>query len=321
MAIAIASYNSANVNGNSLTITKPTGLSAGDLLVCMLSGDTNTGVINTPSGWTAVTSNSSTYLMTKSVYKVADSTDAAAANFTFTRTQNSYLLGTLMRITGFDSGSIIGTSNSNIGGSGGSSFSITTVTPSKANSLLIIGASNVTATDPSTITGYSIATSNPTWTEISDNKTSSQVFGVAYATRPETTATGDITVSFSSSGDYARGAMILVINPLGTTYTLAMGQGSCTLTGQTLLLKRIIEMLIVSGSYSSTGFSLTLKKVYTMLMSVGNYLLTGVNIILNKRGWSNISKNTSTFTKQSKNTTTWTDQSKNSSTWTNQNKS
>lgn len=92
-----------------LTITKPTGLAVGDLLVFILGLFGSSGTINEPSiptGWTeAVELNGTTderrYLTI--MYKIANSSDVAASNFTFSspsESGNIYGYGSLIRITG-----------------------------------------------------------------------------------------------------------------------------------------------------------------------------------------------------------------------------
>jgi hypothetical protein len=85
-----AAWQSANSDpttstaDTSMVVTKPTGLAVGDLLVAF-GGCVNSRTIAPPAGWTEVAnsapgSDARVYVWTK----VADSTDAAATDFTFT---------------------------------------------------------------------------------------------------------------------------------------------------------------------------------------------------------------------------------------------
>lgn len=82
----------------SMVVTKPTGLAVGDLLLgigqCVTSR-----TISAPGGWTVVANDSSTmrvYIWTK----IADSSDVAASNFTFTASGSfSQAIVTLHRVS------------------------------------------------------------------------------------------------------------------------------------------------------------------------------------------------------------------------------
>ena len=71
-------------------VTKPTGLTVGDMLVAITSlEEVYNGI--TPSGWTSVTipSGSVNGNETNLFYKLADSGDVAASNYTFATTDDS----------------------------------------------------------------------------------------------------------------------------------------------------------------------------------------------------------------------------------------
>jgi Concanavalin A-like lectin/glucanases superfamily len=75
------------------------------------------------------------------------------------------------------------------------------------------------------------------------------------------------------------------------------------------------------GTLTLTGQTASLGILYTLTASVGSLILTGMEAVLRLSGWTNQSKNSTTFTNQTKNSTTFTNQTKNSTTWTNQSKS
>jgi hypothetical protein len=74
----------------SVAITKPTGLAAGDYMLAWVSAAADSTSMTAPSGWSSLTSQASDQannIPISTLYgKVANSTDAAAANFTFTST-------------------------------------------------------------------------------------------------------------------------------------------------------------------------------------------------------------------------------------------
>ncbi|MCK4501362.1 hypothetical protein KAU11_12750, partial [Candidatus Babeliales bacterium] len=93
----------------SIVITKPTGLAVDDLMVAKIAlydwlDDNRT--LSTPAGWT-LAANSTTGTSTRLVriadfYKVADSGDTAASDFTFSASGAvGFMSGYLARISGY----------------------------------------------------------------------------------------------------------------------------------------------------------------------------------------------------------------------------
>jgi len=84
----------------SFTVTKPTGLEVGNLLFALIAKDDDVDM-NPPAGWSdgfqILAYDNSIF----SFYKVADATDVAASNFTFTGDSEQYV-GKLYRISGID---------------------------------------------------------------------------------------------------------------------------------------------------------------------------------------------------------------------------
>lgn len=226
-SVATTSWQTVT-NGNNLTITKPTGLAVGDYMVAHLTnvvgGSNNADGWDTPSGWTIINndsesgnSNSSCSLVV--FYKVADSGDAAASNFSFTKngSQGTTVHGALYRISG--ASAIAKASDSQT--SDLTPTYTNTITPSFADSLLLFLASYADAGAASgSASGYAITTSNPTWTEVYDSY--GQIFphrglaAGAYASRPEATATGDSSLTFVATGGNAQNSIgvIVVLSPI-----------------------------------------------------------------------------------------------------------
>ena len=85
----------------------------------------------------------------------------------------------------------------------------TGVTPSVANSYLIfVYFSSYTHT----VSSYAITTNNPSWTEITDINEAGpdMTMALAYASRPETTATGNFTCTTSTTHDDHFGRLIVL---------------------------------------------------------------------------------------------------------------
>ena len=95
---SVASTAPTTAAGGTITITKPTGLADGDLMIAVIQSEN--GTITTPAGWTHYTAASPRTGLTNMYGKVADGTDAAASNFSWTESGSTYGGGTLYRISG-----------------------------------------------------------------------------------------------------------------------------------------------------------------------------------------------------------------------------
>jgi len=268
MAVALATISTvlSAASGTTPTVTKPTGLAVGDLMIAAFWYGGEATI--TKTGWTAIASSRGASGSISSLYKVADSSDAAASNFAFTSNFDDRHFGVIYRITGqrvsgFINGSIAGTA------ADGASASYTGFTPTAAITdclyLMFVGARTAT-----TASGYAMATSNPTWTEGNDNNQTSNMFAGAYSTtRPQTTATGNFSVNFGSSAAENRG-MLIAIAPLDD---VTISPSALALSTRLQFLPVIARALSLTASFVDRGNSI----------------------------WSNVSKNISTWLNQDKN--------------------
>lgn len=90
------------------------------------------------------------------------------------------------------------------------------------------------------------------------------------------------TMTITHAGGAQRlGVVYCMLRQGSTSYTLALDQGSFTLTGQALLMHWAHRILIAQGSYTYTGFAAAIGKRTTMAIAQGSYVLTGfaVNVI------------------------------------------
>lgn len=180
-----------------LTITKPTGLAVGDVLVASIFG-TGGGDVSTPSGWTSIITVDTDYDVSRArcFIKTADSSDVAASNFSFSNSFGGLCYGFLSRLSGaaYDKITTYNRSNSST-----SSVSYAGVTPAYADSLyLIVSAfANGSSSSPY-FSNYAMATSNPTWTEQAEyDNGGGYASSIASATRNASTATGNISLNIS----------------------------------------------------------------------------------------------------------------------------
>lgn len=252
MAVAfqsVATTNLTNIDGSakSITITKPTGLAAGDLLVAVI-GMTIAEAQGTITGWTSIGSVSDGSGGDETLYvysKTADSTDASATNFTFliaggNGAANDYIGGALLRISGtspvasvalFDNGNHTagGTTHTYSGG----------VSPLSADQLLVMGVfGRHTGGAGVTVSNYAVATSNPTWTERFENSVNSATdytIAVATAPRAESTATGDFSADFNASVGDSVGILFAVIEAQNVTVSPAVITMTTTVHAPTII--------------------------------------------------------------------------------------
>jgi len=216
MAVTLASSSTTNNLGAataSLVLTKPTGLAVGDIILALFGVNTSTAVTK-PSGWATHASDTTIAGGASAIYldyKIADSSDVAASDFTwsFTSSVNS---GVIMRVTG---GMTDHTKWKSAASSGTNTLtpSLTGVTPTTAYGNLLIEGLFVQNAG-TTLSGWAIATNDPGgWTELQDVAQGSiWTFGVAWALRNnQTSATGNGTVTLAADNTNQWGGILIAI--------------------------------------------------------------------------------------------------------------
>lgn len=303
----MATYQSTQVGTyttDSVTVTKPTSLAVGEMMLAQVSSAAQGGgAANiTATGWTLIDSqtvtNSGGGTTRQSIYyKIADSSDVSASNFTFSTNTGNYINAAITRITDPTLTFEIGSSTTQ--NTTGTTHTVSTITPTRGNALWFIfmtGAdASVTGNDPSFST-YAMVTDNPTWIEIHDTgsgATRSASMASAYAARSESTASGNIT---------------------------------CVSTGGNASTDYIMQVVTVNAqqSVSSSPAVIALRFVIGFVAPVIR-LAFGVNTPTTSStkdiSYSNLSKNSASMTNQTKNEAVATNQTKSSSSWVNPDKS
>lgn len=260
MAIAYESVaETAIAASNSVVITKPSGLAVGDYMFAQIIGGNGGGgaAITPPAGWTSY-QNSTETLSGASVplglfYKLADSSDAAASNFTFTLSDTGgteYLGGAIVRISGY--GIIDGASTrgpaSDTTGTITYASSIDPTFPDGLVILFLYGGDNANITGAS-FASPAIATDNPTWTSRSNlysNVSGLTMLSRLYtAPRAAATAFGNISWDVDDGTGSGLGTVAIMLNlapridgshtvVTGTTYIINhpfLRTGAMTLDG------------------------------------------------------------------------------------------
>ena len=220
-----ATYRSTGVSpgadSTSCVVVKPASLAVGDLMIAQIVGTGATiGSFTAPDGtWNSIRQD--TFVGTVDVgsalwWKIATQTDVDATNFTFTATGASSNCGAIAAFYGQAVSSPINASN---GQQNAASTTITSpaITPSIANCVIcLFGAMN----DNNVLSNWRISTSNPaSWSashDLSKNLANDLVLAMSYATRPETTSTGNGLIT-SNGSDGNVGQMVAIAPLLVTT--------------------------------------------------------------------------------------------------------
>lgn len=255
---------------SSTVVTKPANLAVGDLMIAVHIASNHNAL---PSGFTSLgtQSDSVTTYGSKIAYKIADSSDVAASNFTFTTTGSELQMGAIARITGasatasyykYNGASTTNTATPSV------AAGVTPHNNGESNLLMMFWYCTTTTT---AIAGYAIATSDPSWTEGYDlaNSTTENA-GMAYATRSQVTATGNISATGGGVNSDWAGQLISIPAPFN--FSIA---DSVTVTDAKVISLSILvqEALTLTDTLVST------------------VQLAWSNVAKNVSSWFNVDKN------------------------------
>lgn len=262
MAVAYVSSQVASQEaGTTLTITKPTSLAAGDIMVAFVTVLSSTSW-STPSGWTSAGESQATDGPSRQscFLKIADSSDAAASNFSFTGgTDGDIKYGTLSRVTGNFSAAIASyysvDVDNNSTPSGGTVTFTGGATPKGSSNLIMFGvqAANASGDTNASFSAQAVTNNNPSWTEISDlgvQDTSSGAYifhGVAYGTYASNSATGNYTLTTSRTTLKHGGILLTLAETIDVTVsptvvTSALSVQAPTVTGGANISPTVVTM-------------------------------------------------------------------------------
>lgn len=256
MAIVVESTSTVtNSNADSLTITKPTGVSVGDTLFLITSGQ---GGQATCSGFTSILSpnyngDGALDAYVQLLYRIADSSDVSASNYTVTL-DGSNTLGSavMLRTSGWVSGNPLFASATKGDAVDSGSYTVNSGTISlsrPSQQLLIMAGHHFSEDNNADYSNYTIVSSdsNPTWVEVIDSDYTTQAstyensFFVAYALSSNTsTITGyttDVASAISGGNDSYITFLAVICSPQSQTVSNALFQPSpvtfSTLTAST----------------------------------------------------------------------------------------
>lgn len=285
MAIVVESVGdfSSNTSGSTVAIDMPAGVVEGDLLIAHLATSVGTqwDLTGAP-GFTSIRTVSHSDVGTIYVavaYKVATASDAIASSLTFTNNGAGNKGGRIYRISGQDTSSPIGASNSSEN-SGSSTVTVSTITPAAANSLIMILTACDSGSTGSTVTtsAQQIATDNPSFSENYDNDQGEFQIAGASAVRTPATATGNGTATLS--GTFPNAGVMLAITPqtLNVNATPAVVEISAAIQAPTVSAGANVSPAVVDLNASVQAPTITAEGAK----------------------WSNQSKNSTSWSNQSK---------------------
>ncbi len=261
-SISTGSWTSAYT----VSISKPSGLEVGDLMVAVIPVENNLGA--TPTGWKVITAGTSTpYYVGMGVYgKIADSSDVATSTFIFNG--NDFMSGAILRIANASLNDIQSSMVNATWYEGINSFS-PGVTPAREGSLLVSAFHE--SYRHGDYSAYAIASGTPTWTERVDENTTLSVdhmWSLATALYNSATSTAAFSVNSNAPGGTTGWSLLLSISGNGTptkpTALLTEGQTNPTIvtddTPEFSAIYNDIDSWDKAGSYeiqlaTSTDFS------------------------------------------------------------------
>lgn len=241
-SITNLAYNPSTGGVESFVFTKPTGLTAGDMMVAVMGNNGDSADdMTAPAGWSTLFSaaDGNNYGI-RGFCKVADSADASATDFTFTNSVsvNDSFVGFLVRLTGDEfAGTANIISSVDVNNSAASSHTYTPgLTPTATTSLFILGT--FVRESANGVSNYAITNNNPTWTERTDIAETSGIdasMGMATASVSVASNTGDFTLNTTNSKETI-GFLLVVsesvgVNPAPAVITATASVQAPTVTG------------------------------------------------------------------------------------------
>lgn len=251
----------ASTNGNStntsLTINKPTGVVAGDVMIVNIGQRNNGTTAPTCAGWTAISSGAIDGGTTLGalLYKVAGASEPASYTFTLGAGANNNE-GTIVAFSGVD---VTGTpfdvapGSLSVSGGNGSTATATGITTVSANAAVIMFAQ---VNDNQSMGTWS-TTSPGALTELYEDQYNASgavdlTLGAAWATKATAGATGNGTMSIGASSRW--GAQLIALKAIPPTPSVSITPNTTQriATGGTVSVTATASNFTGSGNYTYT---------------------------------------------------------------------
>jgi len=255
------SHGGSTTNTTSTVVTKPNGTVDGDLLIAIIGkvrGNDNRLISSVPSGWSQIhvdfTDDGLGYSRLYAYAKVASSEPND-----WTWGWDGIMISSwgCYRIEGFDPAGAITTSAIAHANNGTSPSYTNTVTPTIPQSLILM-SNWFSSTTSQTISGQAVTTSNPTWTEVAEQSNASGcgTLSLAWAIRPETTATGNSTATISGTDNPYNNSLSSIIVVSRITAFTATIEDTTTNTEMVVMQKALMntqtDILALSETVETT---------------------------------------------------------------------
>jgi len=253
MAVTVQSVGDLSESAAaSITVDAPTGVAQGDLLIvhCGRANDTP----STPSGWTLVQAGNNGGNVGNGVfYRIAQAGDVGQASFSLNFDGSTSKVARMFRITGHNPSNPINTSAIATGAS--ATITVGSVTPTVANCLFMFFAAVDTAAGGTpSVSGYTMVTSSPTYSEHYDQKGagdgSDAHFSAASGLRTATTATGNNTATPDRNDDWV--GIVVAVEPevINVTVTPAVVTGTFNVIAPTVSGGANVNPAVVTAALS-----------------------------------------------------------------------
>lgn len=276
MAFAVTLGDASSAGGTSILVDTPASIALNDLLITHFSSEVS---ITTLSGWTLIkTANPVAQLTGAAYFKVAQAGDVGATGYTWT-TASGQKGARLYRITGHDTASPIGASE--VGSSANSStVTVGTITPVMANSLFIFLVSTNPAGSAASVSGYTMATSSPSYTEQYDERfdTDNYLLAGAMGVRTAATATGSNTATLSATDPNV--GIVIAVTPevINVTVSPAVLNLSLSIQAPTVTASAVVSPAVLNLTLSIQSPTVTIAAA------------KWVNTDKNSSSWANTDK-------------------------------
>lgn len=249
----------SSASGN-ITLTEPSGVQQGDLLVAIISYRSNAGFTSPGSPWVSVTSQNTGNTTANATTSISSGhmfyciRGASAPGLTFTRTAGDIALARIVAYRGVDGTNPLVTQTSTTMAAAATAVSVTGLTTANAEDLIVVGfcaarntsVSAFNATNPGTSSGTAAnETANPLageWHERADSATTTGAdagLGIGDAVRATAGVTGNLTMTAGASARHVvvAGAFKMFIPPprTGTLAATETGSDTASIAGDVIV--------------------------------------------------------------------------------------
>ena len=284
-AIGLRNTSTANSTNTSLTILKPAGVLAGDLMIITIAQNGTAGLSNpTCAGWTLIDGanlGGGTNRWGAVLYKMAGA--AEPANYTFTLdAQSNRTVGTIAAFSGVDAANPFDVASGNLSVQNSTTVvnatTKTTVTPNAAVVMLGMAAN----TSPN-FSGWSAAIMG-TLTEFFDDRTNNNAaVGGAWAIKAVAGATGAGSATLSAAERNA--GILLVLRPIvSAAPTITSFTPTTACTGGTVVITGTNFSTATAVRFNGTAATFTINSATQITATVPAGATTGTITVVNPTG-------------------------------------